>query len=175
MCGGGRRSLRVGRIAVLVSATAIMATHVRAAFAQSDEDRGGARVAATEGLQAFKDKKWAEAVDRFTCAESLVHAPTHLLYLARAQANLGELVKAQEIYQRVVKENLPPNAPKAFLDAQADAQKELKDLEPRIPYVKAVIDGSGKNPMATVDGVPIPSALIGVHRPISPGRHSFQA
>ena len=65
------------------------------------------------GAAAFKDQRWAEAVDLFKRAESMVHAPTHLLYLARAQDKLGHLVEAHEAYLKIVKEPLPPNPPKA--------------------------------------------------------------
>src|ERR1700742_3765530 len=84
------------------------------AFAQSDDDRAGARVAATEGVKAINEKRWADAADLFTRAESLVHSPVHLLYLARAQVQLGKLVKARENYNRIIREHFAPDAPDAF-------------------------------------------------------------
>ncbi len=175
MGGGKTRSPWMKRAVTLVLTTAVAGAPIGTARGQTDDERAGARAAATEGAQALRDKKWSEAVDLFTRAESLVHAPPHLLYLARAHVNLGKLVKAEEEYLKVIKENLPANAPKAFHDAQADAQKELKELEPRIPYVRTVINGAARNPMVTVDGVPIPRALVGLQRPIDPGEHKFQA
>jgi len=58
------------------------------AFAQSDEQRAGARTLATEGAQAFNESRFKDAVDLFSKAESLVHAPPHLLFMARAHAKL---------------------------------------------------------------------------------------
>src|SRR5579883_2443273 len=49
-------------------------------------------------------------------AEALVHAPTHLLYIARTEAKLGQLVEASETYARIQHEALAPDAPKAFVD-----------------------------------------------------------
>jgi hypothetical protein len=171
----GKRSI-LGRAAALVLACAIGATHVQGAWAQSDEERAGARAAATEGAQAFGKQRWAEAADLFSRAESLVHAPPHLLYMARAHVHLGRLVKAQEEYLKITRENLAPTAPKAFQDAQGDAAKELKELEPRVPQVKAVVKGGeGRTLILTVDGEKVPAALIGVQRPIDPGEHRFQA
>jgi hypothetical protein len=171
----GKRSL-LERAGAILLVTAIAGTHVRGAFAQTDEERAGARAAAMEGAQAFKDKKWAEAADLFSRAESLVHAPPHLLFMARAHVNLGKLVKAQEEYRKITREKLDAGAPKPFHDAQAEATKELKDLEPRVPAVKTVVvGGDGKTVTVTVDGAPVPAALIGVQRPIDPGDHKFQA
>src|SRR4051812_34405429 len=74
------------------------------AWAQSDDDRAGARVAATEGVKALNDKRFADAADLFSRAESLVHSPVHLLYLARSQEKLGQLVKARENYTKIIRE-----------------------------------------------------------------------
>jgi hypothetical protein len=172
--GSRVRVLRQRAIAfVLVSS--LFGTLAPTARAQSDETRAGARAAATEGARAFRDQKWAEAADLFTRAESLVHAPPHLLYTARAQVKLGQLVKAQESYNKIVREHLDSAAPKPFHDAQADATRELKDLEPRIPSVKAVVQGDAKNMKVTMDDAVVPSALVGVPRPVDPGTHRFQA
>jgi len=43
------------------------------AAAQTDEERAGARAAAQEGASAFREKRWADSIDLFTRAESLVH------------------------------------------------------------------------------------------------------
>src|SRR3954466_13075470 len=111
---GGRR-VAVGLVA------ALLATEVSPAFAQSDQERAGARSAATEGAQAFRDHNWSQAADLFMRAESLVHAPPHLLYLARAEANLGHLVKAQEAYRKILHEKLEASSPAVFREAQRDA------------------------------------------------------
>src|SRR5262249_44867150 len=99
------------RAAAVVSACVLAAPH---ASAQSDENRAAARAAATEGARAMSEKRYADAVDLFTRAEALVHAPPHLLYIARALAAQGKLVRAQETYVKIGRETLPPNAPKAF-------------------------------------------------------------
>jgi hypothetical protein len=168
------RSLRQRAVALLL-VSSIVGTHTSAVFAQSEEERAGARAAATEGAQAFRDGKYADAADLFTRAESLVHAPPHLLYLARAQVKLGQFVKAQENYNKILRENMAANAPKAFHDAQTEAGREIKDVETHIAYVKATVKGDAKNIKMTMDGALVPSALIGVQRPVDPGEHKFQA
>jgi hypothetical protein len=163
------------RAVALVLVSSFLGTLAPAASAQNEEVRAGARAAATEGARAFHDQKWAEAADLFSRAESLVHAPPHVLYLARAQVKLGQLVKAQENYNKIIREHLDAAAPKPFHDAQAEAARELRDLEPRIASVKTSVQGDAKNLKVTMDDAVIPSALVGVQRPVDPGTHRFQA
>jgi hypothetical protein len=150
--------------------------HSAPAAAQTDEERAGARVAATKGAEAFAAQRWAEAVDLFTRAESLVHAPTHWLYIARAQEKLGKLVRAREAYLKITRERIAPNAPPAFRTAQAEAQKELSALEPRIPSVTIQVEGAKAEGLSvTMDGAAIPPALVGLPYPVDPGEHRLQA
>jgi hypothetical protein len=145
-------------------------------FAQSEMERAGAREAAKEGAKAFGEKRWAASLDLFTRAESLVHAPPHLLYIARSAASLGQLVKARETYLKITREKLAATAPPAFKDAQASATKELAALEPRVPFVKVVVDPAGaKGLKLLMDDKEIPTALIGVSMPADPGDHRFKA
>jgi hypothetical protein len=163
------------RALAFIFVSSLVGTMPMTAHAQNEEVRAGARAAATEGARAFSDQKWADAADLFSRAESLVHAPPHVLYLARSQVKLGQLVKAQENYNKIVREHLDAAAPKPFRDAQADAVRELKELEPRISSVKATVQGEAKNLKVTMDDVIVPAALIGVPHPVDPGTHRFQA
>lgn len=144
--------------------------------AQTMDDRAGARAAASEGNKALREGRWADAIDLFTRAESLVHAPPHLLYMARAQAEVGLLVAARENLMRVSRETLSPDAPRAFKMAQEEAQAEIKAVEARLPYITVTVKGAGAADVAVMqDGNRIPSALVGVPRPVDPGQHTFEA
>jgi hypothetical protein len=145
--------------------------------AQSDEQRAAARALATDGSKAFSEGRWQDAVDLFTRAESLQHAPPHLLFLARSQERLGRLVRAREAYLKITKETLPGSAPQAFRDAQASAEQELRTLEPRIASLTISVEGGeGATDLTVmVDGAPMPAALVGVPRPIDPGEHRIEA
>jgi hypothetical protein len=148
----------------------------RPAPAQGDAERAGARAAAGEGFKAFSESRWSEALDLFTRAESLVHAPTHLLYIARSQEKLGQLVRARETYQKLVREKLAATAPDAFRQAQESGKQELAQLEPRVAHVTIQVTGEGaKGASVTIDGEPIPPGLIGVPYPVDPGEHTFLA
>ena len=147
------------------------------AFAQSDEQRAGARSLATEGAAAFNEGRFKDAVDLFVKAESLMHAPPHLLFAARAHAKLGQFVKAREAYMKIVKEQLAPNAPQAFRDAQSAAEEERKSVEPHIGRLTIKVEGAegAKDLVVAVDGQPIPSVLLGVPQPMDPGDHTVTA
>ncbi len=149
----------------------------REATAQTDEQRAAARALATDGAKAFNEGRWQEAVDMFTRAESLVHAPPHLLFLARSQEKLGRLVRAREAYLKITKETLSAAAPQAFRDAQASAEQELRALEPRIASLTVSVEGAeGASDLTVmIDGQPMPAALLGVPRPIDPGDHKLEA
>ena len=142
---------------------------------QTDDDRAGARVAATEGVKASTEKRWADAADLFTRAESLVHSPVHLLYLARAQEKLGHLVKARENYMRVIRERVSADSPEAFRQAQASAQQEVAGVESRLAAVTLKVEGEKGAVTVTMDGEKVPPALIGLPLPVDPGSHTFQA
>jgi hypothetical protein len=168
--GGARR---FGRIFVVLAGLSALPCP---SWAQSDEERAAARQAALEGIKALREQRYPAAIDLLTRAESVVHAPTHLLYLARAQAGMEQLVRARENYMKIVKENIDPSKPKAFHDAKQDAEKELAALEPRIPAITTVVEGAqGKPVTVTVDGNKVPSALVGLPRPVDPGEHRLQA
>ena len=146
------------------------------ANAQTDQERAGARAAASEGAKAFNEGRYADAVDLFTRAESLVHAPPHLLYLARAHEKQGQLVKAREAYLKITREKLAADAPDAFKQAQTSAEQELSALEPRVPYLTIKVTGEGADGASvTMDDKPVPKALIGVPYPVDPGEHKLQA
>jgi hypothetical protein len=144
------------------------------ASAQTDEARAAARVAATQGLHALQEGRYKDALDLCTRAEALMHAPTHLLLIARAQTKLGHLVEAQEAYIKIIRERLAPNAPHAFVEAQATASDEQAALAPRVPTLKVDVEGaSASDVQITLDGAPFPSALIGMASPVNPGSHTL--
>jgi hypothetical protein len=141
-------------------------------MAQADEEKAAARALATQGGEALAANKYAEAFDLVTRAEQLVHAPTHLLMIARSLAGMGRLVAAKETYLRLLREDLPPSAPTAFKRAQTDAKDDLTALEPRISQLRISLEGLGQKKVTVkMDDQPVSPALLGVYRPIDPGKH----
>jgi len=146
------------------------------ALAESDAERAGARAAAEAGLAAYNTGRYSEALDLLRRAESLVHAPTHLLYMAKASEKLGQLVQAHELYLKTARESLPASAPRAFVDAQHVAQQEAAAIERRLPYLTIKTDvplPSGFK--IKLDEHEVPSVLVGLPIPVNPGRHVIVA
>ncbi|MGK4004594.1 hypothetical protein WMF31_18320 [Sorangium sp. So ce1036] len=162
------------RRCVPFAAALMLMLPTREARAQSDADKAAARSLATQGAEAFTSGRFDETIDLLTRAEALVHAPTHLLLIARAQTRLGRLVAAKETYLKIVREELPPTAPLAFRKAQQEAREELAAVDPRIASLRIALEGAGDRKISVMlDGQPVPDALLGVHRPIDPGTHGI--
>jgi len=160
---------------LVVGVCVFIAAH--SAFAQTDLERATARDAANNGRAAFDAGKYEKAIDYLSRAEQLVHSPTHLLFMARAQAKLGRLVAAHETYLKITRENLAANAPKAFVTAQDAAEQEQDALDNRLPSVTVTLQGAISAPdiSVTMDGTALPSAMIGIPLPADPGEHVFKA
>ncbi|MGH7298628.1 MAG: hypothetical protein ACRELB_27050, partial [Polyangiaceae bacterium] len=107
----GPRFLTGGGILLLAVAWAFPAS------GQADVDRATARQLGEAGEQALSAKDYKTAEDDFRRADSLVHAPTLMLGLARALAGEGKLVEAQEAYRRIVREGVAPGSPRVFRKA----------------------------------------------------------
>src|SRR3954454_24091886 len=111
-----RRSVRW----YLAAAVLCSAGSASVARAQTDDERAAARVAARQGFAAFNEGRYRDALDLLERAESVVHAPTHMLFIARSYEKMGRLVKAGETYAKLLQEQLLPNASKPFRDAKTD-------------------------------------------------------
>src|SRR3954447_22964999 len=105
-------------------------------FAETAADKATAREVATEGLGLYKEEKYAEALDRLKRAQALYDAPVHLLYIARSQDKLGQLVESVETYRQLDRYQLPQGAPEAWVTAVEEGRKELSRIEPRVPKVR---------------------------------------
>jgi hypothetical protein len=148
----------------------------RQAFAQTPaENVAAARALGMQGVQLADDGKCTEAIPPLERAESLYHAPSILGRLGECQVAVGQLVLGTENLNRTVREPLAANAPQAFRDAQARAQKVLDAALPRI--ARLVIRVSPEVPHVTVNvgKAEVPAALLGAERPTDPGTHQITA
>jgi hypothetical protein len=164
--------MRVVRTSLHASILCIALVSASVARAESAADKATAREVATEGIGLYKEGKYADALDRLRRAQELYDAPVHLLYIARAQEKLGQLVEASENYRLLDHYTLPHNAPDAWVSAVEDGRKELAELEPRIPKLRVVSDPENlPSPALTIDGAEVSAAVIGIARPANPGKH----
>ncbi len=162
---------KTSRTALFLSLSLLVRT---AAADPSAADRATARTLAQEGQQALDAKKFSTAADKFTRADSLVHAPTLLIGLARAQLGMSKLVEAQESFNRIIREGVAPNSPRSWTKALEDATKEVDAITARLPWVTITVLGP-TSPEVVIDSTPVPSASLGVKRPVNPGSHTVKA
>ncbi len=168
--------VRTWIVAMAFTGAASAVTAVTApASAQAAADKATARQLALDAIKLFKAGKYAEALDKMQRAQSLYDAPIHLLYVARAQEKVGQLVDASETYRRLVRTTLDAGAPEAFVTAVEDGKKELVALEPRIPSLRIdVVPPNVADMDLRIDGAKVSSAVVGVDRPANPGSHTIR-
>jgi hypothetical protein len=157
---------------------ATLVVFTRAAFADepSAADISAARDLGREGIKLADAGKCAEAIDRFSRAEKLYHAPTILARLGECQVKIGKIVQGSENLQKVVHEPLPDKAPPQFVKARERAQKILKEVEGKIGRLKIIVNAPPKTEVTIkIDGEPVSAALIGADRPTDPGEHFVEA
>jgi len=170
-----RRHRLAGKPAAAAVSLALALAFAPPALAQSDADRATARSLGQDGQAALDSKDYKTAEDRFRRADKLVHAPTLMLGLARSLAGNGKYVEAQETYNRMVREGLPPGAPDVFKKALEDAKREVDQISPKVCGVTITVQaaGGGEVPSAkvTLDEAAVNVASLGVRREIDPGGH----
>jgi len=130
---------------------------------------------ADKGVEAFRGQKYEDAIVAFSSADKKFHVPKFVLYVARSQVKLDKLIEAKATYKTIVDEKLPPYAPDEFFTAQADAKKELVELEGRIPTVRIEVNGvaEGQAPTVTLDGVVLAASDLGRPLARNPGAHTI--
>lgn len=169
---------RCAAFAIALTFAGVPSLFTRPALAQSDDDRATARALGLEGEQALQNKSYATAEDRFRRADKLVHAPTLELGLARALAAEAKYVEAQETYNRIIREGLPPGAPEAFKRALEDAKKEVDSVAPKLGSVvitvKTTTGQDIQDPKVVLDDRQVNAASLGIKRAIDPGPHDLR-
>jgi hypothetical protein len=165
----GRQCLALGLVTTL--STSLIAP---AAWAQGQPQAENVAAARSLGLQGIKLADSGDckgAIDKLSRAESLYHAPSILGRLGECQVQVGQIVLGTENLNRVVREQLAPNAPAAFKAAQERAKGVLNAALPKIARLTVKVEPADAKPQVTVAGATIPPALIGVERPTDPGTH----
>jgi hypothetical protein len=148
---------------------------VSPALATSAADKATARDAASLGIERYREQRYAEALDLFRRAQALFDAPVHLLYIARCERELGNWVEAAELFRALSRQTLAADAPQQFQDAVADSERELRELDTKIPRVVIeVTPSSAKVQSLAIDGSAVPVAVLGLERRLNPGKHTLR-
>lgn len=163
-----RRSAALG----LAGACAIQAS---IALAQDAQDVAAARALGQKGTLAAQGGKCEEAVDLLSRARALMPVPTVLTPLGECQIKLGHLVDGTESLQASVRTELDANAPRAFVKAQARAKDLLQATLPRLAHLVVEVKApKGVSFKVTDNGNPVSDVLVGVDRPVDPGKHAIE-
>ena len=153
-------------LALLFAASTASAQPVDAAT------KSAARGVAEEALKLYDKGDFAGAYDKANRANELVHAPTMGLLTGKCLEKLGRWVEASEKYLEASRAPLEPGASAAQKTAQAEADRLRTALMPRIPSVELVLDPPAPDADVTLDGKLVPPAMVGIKRPIDPGKHN---
>ena len=152
--------------ALLLAASSASAQPVDAAT------KSAARVVAEEALKLYDKGDYAGAYEKANRANDLVHAPTMALLTGRCLEKLGRWVEASEKYIEAARAPLEPGASAAQKSAQTEAEKARTALTPRIPSVELALDPPAPDAQVLLDGKTVPAAMVGIKRPMDPGKHS---
>lgn len=157
---------------VIISATITQIVHAQSTDREiTDEERAGARAAATSGIDAFQKGQWQKSIDYLERAEAIIHSPVHLTFMAQAQEELGRLVKAQENYLRVLRD---PATGSAADRAKETAQERIEALKPRIPKLTIqVLPKEATDYAVFIDEEVVPASLVGIPSPADPGTRTI--
>jgi hypothetical protein len=157
-------------------AMAILAVEGVALAAPSAADRETARTLMDQGRDLRDKGDLKEAVKRFQAANDIMHVPTTALELVKTQVALKMLVEARDTVA-TMRQNVGPKEGKLFKDARAAAEEIDASLGARVPSVTINVKGTtpGQDVTLAIDGVEVPSGVIGLPRTIDPGHHVITA
>ena len=148
---------------------ALVTSAAAAADPPGGDKKALAQAKAGEALAYFDKGEWRPALDAFRAAEQLVHAPTLVLYMARCEERLGKMLEARALYEKVVAEPVPKDAPEAYAKGHAGAMSELAELRLKIPSLSVkVVGATGAGARVTIDATDVPA---GQERELDPGEH----
>lgn len=153
-----RRFFFFGVFAVLC----VVAPH--RAFAQDEQGTAAARTLFHEGIACADASDHACAADRFRRSNDLRPSSIVVFNQAQAEAELGHLVVASELYRLVLR-----NAEGELAQA---AQGALDVVVPRLARVTIVVETTAR---VTLDELEMQAAIRGVAIPLDPGEHQLRA
>jgi hypothetical protein len=128
-----------------------------------------ARDLAQQGLEAYDAGHYQEAADKLAQAYAIVRVPTLAVSKARALVKLHKFIAASELYLEAMRLQKTEVWQAQQYEAQKDAERERNDLLPRIPKLKITVEGASPSEVSvSIDGVALPSAMIGIEAMVDP-------
>ncbi len=178
MTARNARSSRRSAIVHALTCVAVLA-YPTLSYAQGDADAAetaAARTLAVEGVKLAQADKCSEAVDKLERSQKLKHSPIVLSHLGECQVKVGRWVEGSESLRKLLREALPENATPALSAAYESAAATLRDVKPRIPSMKIMLDLPPNTEFTVkVDGKEVADSVVGVALPTDPGDHTIEA
>ncbi len=155
---------------LLLAALTLSAARVQAAPAEAEH---AIQIGQT-AVELFEAGEYQVALERFRTADLLSHSPVFNLFEARSLDKLGRLLEATRIYEKLVAEKLPSDAPPAWHAALVDGASELSAIKARLPSVELRLSG-GTPAELKLDGKPLGMDRAQSELLLDPGTHEFEA
>jgi hypothetical protein len=111
------------------------------------------------------------ALERYRAAHAIMRVPTTGLEVARAQADLMQLVDATTTAIEVANSAPGPNEPALFAQARTAAQAMVDSLRPRVPSLTLKVEPIGVVYELRIDNVLVPEGAHGLPYKLDPGDH----
>jgi hypothetical protein len=134
---------------------------------EDDASRAGsARKLFREGVELADSGRWSEAAEHFQSALALRDSPVIAYNLASALLQLGQLVDASRLLERV------SGDPLAEPELRASATASLAHVEPRLGRLQLQVEGAQPGDRVVIDDQVVPETQLGTAFPIDPGTHT---
>jgi hypothetical protein len=172
-----RRNLRRRGFTVISTLVLVAVSH-SAASAQSTDlaTRAAARDLAIQGIQAYQAGQYDSASQTLEKAYRLFATPTLGLWSARASVQRGLWIEAAERYRETQRLQATVGDTELQQQAKKEAASELEALEQRLPAITVQLVGTAASGVSLrIDDSEVPIELLGVRRPINPGKHVVTA
>lgn len=143
----------------------------------SAADRETARSLMKEGDRYFEAKDFPHALQAYQGAYAVVKVPTTGLSVSKTLIALNRLIEARDVALQVTRIPAAAGDPPMFAKARADAEDWARQLEGRIPSVKATVQGAAdaSSVQVAIDGAAWPKELAQLPRKVDPGKHVVTA
>jgi hypothetical protein len=134
--------------------------------------RNAARELGSSGVEAYQAGRYEQASDELEKAYSILRVPSLGLWSARALVKRGRLVEAAARYEETLSLPLPSGDAAVHKKSVEEAKTELAALKPAIPTLTVRLQGAAPSEVqVSLDGEPLPQALLGTAKPVNPGSH----
>ena len=135
-----RRRVRRGIALLALAASSLVCEAARAEASQADKQ--AARELMAKGRAQRDAGNLQGALESFSSAHAIMHAPTTLLEMAETQVALGRWLEALALVRQLQATPAQPDDPAPFTRARVEAEELGRKLEMRMPTLRLDLTGS---------------------------------